>query len=86
MNQQQRRNPTLEFVEKGLRPGSEFQVDPVDLSLVHTPVKRVAIFTEAFLPKIDGVSKTALFCQAMARKTQLPNRIKLAANCIQRVE
>lgn len=54
------RNPTDEFVQSGLRPGDEFQVTPLDPALIYAPVKRVAIFAEAFLPKIDGVSKTAV--------------------------
>ena len=32
---------------------------PPDPSVTTAPVKRVALFAEAFLPKIDGVSKTA---------------------------
>ncbi len=37
-------------------------IDTAELSQaeIAAPVKRVAIFTEAFLPKVDGVSRTAL--------------------------
>ncbi len=54
-----RRNPTAEFVQKGLTPGDAFRVEPIPDELVFKPLKRVAIFTEAFLPKIDGVTRTA---------------------------
>lgn len=54
------RNPTEEYLEKGLRPGDDFQVGPIRPEVPLAPVKRVAIFAEAFLPKIDGVSKTAV--------------------------
>src|SRR5215217_1598092 len=37
----------------------ESALHPPDPSLTTAPVKRVALFAEAFLPKIDGVSKTA---------------------------
>ncbi len=40
--------------------GSEFDLRPPDPSVVVAPIKRVALFAEAFLPKFDGVSKTAL--------------------------
>ncbi len=53
-------NATEKFLAQGLRPGDEFQVQPIDRALIFEPVKRVAIFAEAFLPKIDGVSKTAV--------------------------
>lgn len=39
--------------------GDEYAFDPPDPALKLAPVKRVAIFAEAFLPKVDGVSKTA---------------------------
>jgi phosphatidylinositol alpha 1,6-mannosyltransferase len=38
---------------------AEFAFDPSSLSLCPAPIQRVAIFTESFLPKVDGVSKTA---------------------------
>lgn len=37
----------------------EFRLRPPDPSVKIAPVKRVAIFAEAFLPKVDGVSKSA---------------------------
>lgn len=55
-----RRNATLEYLEKGVRPGDEFQVGLIRPEVKLAPIKRVAIFAEAFLPKIDGVSKTAV--------------------------
>ncbi len=39
--------------------GDECALTPPDPSFPLAPVKRVAIFAEAFLPKVDGVSKTA---------------------------
>lgn len=39
--------------------GNEYEFDPPNPSLELAPVKRVAIVAEAFLPKVDGVSKTA---------------------------
>jgi glycosyltransferase involved in cell wall biosynthesis len=39
--------------------GDEPALDPPDPSVELAPVKRVAIIAEAFLPKVDGVSKTA---------------------------
>ena len=38
---------------------AESPLRPPDPSVKIAPVKRVAIFAEAFLPKVDGVSKTA---------------------------
>lgn len=38
---------------------TEFSLRPPDPSVTIAPVKKVAIFAEAFLPKVDGVSKTA---------------------------
>lgn len=55
-----RRNPTTEYVKKGVRPGDEFQVGAISPSVALAPIRRVALFAEAFLPKIDGVSKTAV--------------------------
>lgn len=40
--------------------GREFYLRPPDPSVTIAPIKRVALFAEAFLPKFDGVSKTAL--------------------------
>lgn len=39
--------------------GNEYAFDPPDSSLVPAPIQRVVIVAEAFLPKVDGVSKTA---------------------------
>lgn len=39
--------------------GDEVALDPPDPSVTLAPVKRIAIIAEAFLPKVDGVSKTA---------------------------
>ncbi|MFN8528919.1 MAG: glycosyltransferase family 1 protein [Anaerolineae bacterium] len=39
--------------------GNECAINPPDPNVALAPVKRVAIFAEAFLPKVDGVSKTA---------------------------
>lgn len=39
--------------------GDEFALQPPDPSLALAPVRRVALFAEAFLPKVDGVSKSA---------------------------
>lgn len=60
LGRSKRRNPTNEFVEKGIRPGDEFQVGPIRPEVKIAPIKRVALFAESFLPKVDGVSKTAV--------------------------
>ncbi|MBE0690268.1 MAG: glycosyltransferase family 1 protein [Anaerolineae bacterium] len=39
--------------------GDEVDLRPPDPAIELAPVKRVALFAEAFLPKVDGVSKTA---------------------------
>ncbi|MDX2163124.1 MAG: glycosyltransferase family 1 protein [bacterium] len=39
--------------------GDECAINPPDPAVALAPVKRVALFAEAFLPKVDGVSKTA---------------------------
>jgi phosphatidylinositol alpha 1,6-mannosyltransferase len=39
--------------------GAELTVESRDNNDLLTPIKRVAIFAESFLPKLDGVSKTA---------------------------
>lgn len=41
------------------RFGDEYSLEPPDPLVELAPVKRVAIIAEAFLPKVDGVSKTA---------------------------
>lgn len=38
---------------------AEFAFDLPDRLTIHSPIQRVAIFAESFLPKVDGVSKTA---------------------------
>lgn len=54
------RNPTDEYLEKGVRPGDEFQVGMISPTVELAPVRKIALFAEGFLPKIDGVSKTAV--------------------------
>lgn len=49
--------------------GSEFVLNPPDPTITLAPIKRVAIFTEAFLPKVDGVSKTALLTLSYLKQT-----------------
>lgn len=69
LNLTARRNATDEFVEQGVRPGDEFQVGVIPSDAVFAPVQRVAIFAEAFLPKIDGVSKTAVIVTRHLQQT-----------------
>ena len=47
----------------------ECSFDSPNTDLIFAPVKRVAIFAEAFLPKIDGVSKTAFLTLRYLQKT-----------------
>lgn len=49
--------------------GREFVLRPPDPSLELAPIKRVALFTEAFLPKIDGVSKSAFLTLNYLKQT-----------------
>lgn len=49
--------------------GSEVALKLPDLSTELAPVKRVAIITEAFLPKVDGVTKTAFLTLNYLRQT-----------------
>lgn len=49
--------------------GEEFQLRPPDAQAVLAPVRRVALFAEAFLPKFDGVSKTALLTLRYLQQT-----------------
>ncbi|GAB4520459.1 MAG: glycosyltransferase family 1 protein [Anaerolineae bacterium] len=49
--------------------GREFVLKPPDPTVALAPVKRVAIITEAFLPKIDGVSKTAFLTLNYLKQT-----------------
>lgn len=49
------------MVAKRLSLGDEWRVNPITAGADRAPVQRVALITEAFLPKVDGVSKlTAL--------------------------
>lgn len=49
------------MVAERLSLGDEWRVKPVSAGADRAPVQRVALITEAFLPKVDGVSKlTAL--------------------------
>lgn len=49
--------------------GDEYTLAPPDLSVTLAPVRRVAIFAEAFLPKVDGVSKTAFLTLRYLQQT-----------------
>ncbi|MFW5690954.1 MAG: glycosyltransferase family 4 protein [Chloroflexota bacterium] len=49
--------------------GREVALRPPDLSVPLAPVKRVALITEAFLPKVDGVTKTAYLTMRYLRQT-----------------
>lgn len=49
--------------------GREFVLNPPDPSIERAPIERVAIITEAFLPKVDGVSKTAFLTLSYLRQT-----------------
>lgn len=49
--------------------GDECAFDAVNPSLARAPVKRVAIIAEAFLPKVDGVSKTAFLTLRYLQQT-----------------
>lgn len=49
--------------------GREFVLDPPDPAVTLAPVKRVAIITEAFLPKVDGVSKSAMLTLQYLQQT-----------------
>lgn len=49
--------------------GREFILKPPDPSVRLAPVKRVALLTEAFLPKVDGVSKSAFLTLSYLRQT-----------------
>lgn len=47
----------------------ECSFDSPNTDQIFTPVKRVAIFAEAFLPKVDGVSKSAFLTLRYLQKT-----------------
>lgn len=49
--------------------GDEYALKPPDPSVPLAPVKRVAIIAEAFLPKVDGVSKTAFLTLRYLQQT-----------------
>lgn len=49
--------------------GREALLAPPDPNTQLAPVKRVALFTEAFLPKVDGVSKTAYLALKYLKQT-----------------
>lgn len=49
--------------------GDEYLLKPPDPSVELAPVKRVAIIAEAFLPKVDGVSKTAFLTLRYLQQT-----------------
>ena len=49
--------------------GREFILKPADQSVTLAPVKRVALLTEAFLPKVDGVSKSAFLTLSYLKQT-----------------
>lgn len=49
--------------------GREFILDPPDPTIDLAPVERVALITEAFLPKVDGVSKSAFMTLNYLKQT-----------------
>jgi phosphatidylinositol alpha 1,6-mannosyltransferase len=49
--------------------GNEVNFRPPDPRVKLAPIKRVAIFAEAFLPKVDGVSKTAYMALNYLKQT-----------------
>ncbi len=49
--------------------GREFALQPPDPSVKLAPVRRVALLTEAFLPKVDGVSKSAFLTLNYLKQT-----------------
>lgn len=49
--------------------GDEYALEPPDPGIALAPVKRVAIIAEAFLPKVDGVSKTAFLTLRYLQQT-----------------
>jgi phosphatidylinositol alpha 1,6-mannosyltransferase len=49
--------------------GDEYALKPPDPSVELAPVKRVAIIAEAFLPKVDGVSKSAFLTLRYLQQT-----------------
>lgn len=49
--------------------GNEYAFDPPGASVELAPVQRVAIIAEAFLPKVDGVSKSAYLTMRHLQRT-----------------
>lgn len=49
--------------------GTEFILSPPDPAVTLASVKRIALFTEAFLPKVDGVSKSAFLTLSYLKQT-----------------
>jgi glycosyltransferase involved in cell wall biosynthesis len=49
--------------------GREFALEPPDPTVKLASVRRVALFAEAFLPKVDGVSKTAFLTLRYLQQT-----------------
>ena len=49
--------------------GDEYALEPPDPTITLAPVRRVAIIAEAFLPKVDGVSKTAFLTLRYLQQT-----------------
>lgn len=49
--------------------GREIYLNPPDPAVKLAPVRRVAIITEAFLPKVDGVTKSAFLTMLYLRQT-----------------
>lgn len=49
--------------------GREVALNPPDPAIPLAPIKRVAILTEAFLPKIDGVTKTTYLVMKYLKQT-----------------
>ncbi|HYO88087.1 MAG TPA: glycosyltransferase family 1 protein [Candidatus Limnocylindrales bacterium] len=48
---------------------NESRLQPPDPAVVLAPVRRIALFAEAFLPKVDGVSKTAFLTLRYLQRT-----------------
>lgn len=55
--------------EAGAFFAAEGDLAPPDPAIALAPVKRIALFAEAFLPKVDGVSKTAFLALRYLQRT-----------------
>lgn len=55
--------------EAGAFFASESDLAPPDPAVALAPVQRIALFAEAFLPKVDGVSKTAFLALRYLQRT-----------------